>query len=834
MSPEASVILTPGIDAGAGDFELAGQLYSAVLYRDSGVCADTIAALFRCALNSPHALFVAEGGHGTLSEPWASLFAAAEGSGTLLRQRFAGEGESDSEYLALPLVFGPETLGCIGVGKHGAYAPTALRRFADLASLLAGLLHSRRAYEQRVAALARSEIELRQQSQMLAQIRDSVITLDTAGHITGWNAGAERMFGYAADEVLGQHLLLLYADEVEDDHAFNLCFENGSHEMTVRRRRKSGETFWASVSLSLARDEGGQVSGLIGYIVDISGQLAAEEELRLHARIFEQNSEAIVVTDAAGVIVSTNQAFSRLTGFAAEAVAGQPLAGLLAQRDDGLRSDVATRLAGGDVWRGELQLRKSDGSSFPASVSISSTATAEAARRHGCVVFSDISERQAAAREIERLAFFDATTGLPNRALFFTLLQQTLANARRGQAHGAVLLLNLDRFKHINDSFGHAAADALLLKISRRLARCLREEDVVARLGGDEFVILLPSVARREHAGYVAQKLLASIGEAFQIEAHEILLSASIGISIFPEDGQNSEALLNNADVAMHRAKRAGSGRHVFYSQEMNQRSLELLKLEGDLRRAVERDELSLHFQPQLSLASGRIRGAEALLRWQRPGVGPVSPALFIPVAEETGLIVSIGEWVIDATCRQIAAWRAAGLPPLRVAVNLSARQFSARLPQLILSTLARHGVPPDALELEITESTLMSGAEEVVSMMRELGDAGIHLSLDDFGTGYSSLSYLKRLPIDALKIDRSFVQGIPADADDSAIARAVIGLAKNLRLSVIAEGVETAEQQAFLAAAGCDEIQGFHFSRPLPADEFAALLLRHQGGSAG
>jgi len=836
MSPEASVILTPGIDAGAGDFELAGQLYAAVLYRDHGICAETIAALFRCALNSPHALFVAEGEHATLSEPWATLFAAAEGSGSLLRQRFTDGGESDGEYLALPLVFGPEPLGCIGVGRHGTYAPTALRRFADLASLLAGLLHSRRAYELRVAALARSEIELRQQTQMLAQIRDSVITLDTAGHITGWNAGAERMFGYAADEVLGQHLLLLYADEAEDDHAFNLCFENGSHEMTVRRRRKSGETFWASVSLSLARDEGGHVCGLIGYIVDISGQLAAEEELRLHARIFEQNSEAIVVTDAAGVIVSTNQAFSRLTGFAAEAVAGQPLAGLLTQRDERLRgtvdgdiaADIATSLAGGDVWRGELQLRRSDGSSFPASVSISSTATADASRRHGCVVFSDISERQAAAREIERLAFFDATTGLPNRTLFFTLLQQTLANARRGQAHGAVLLLNLDRFKHINDSFGHAAADALLLKISQRLARCLREEDVVARLGGDEFVILLPSIARREHAGYVAHKLLASIGEAFQIEAHEILLSASIGISIFPEDGQNSEALLNNADVAMHRAKRAGSGRHVFYSQEMNQRSLELLKLEGDLRRAVERDELSLHFQPQLSLASGRICGAEALLRWQRPGVGPVSPAQFIPVAEETGLIVGIGEWVIDATCRQIAAWRAAGLPPLRVAVNLSARQFSARLPQLILSTLARHGVPADALELEITESTLMSGAEEVVSMMQELGDAGIHLSLDDFGTGYSSLSYLKRLPIDALKIDRSFVQGIPADADDSAIARAIIGLAKNLRLSVIAEGVETAEQQAFLAAAGCDEIQGFFFSRPLPADEFAALLLRH------
>ncbi|WP_200384089.1 putative bifunctional diguanylate cyclase/phosphodiesterase [Rhodocyclus tenuis] len=825
MSPESSAILSPGIDAGPGDFELAGQLYSAVLYRDSGVCADSIAALFRCAVGSPQALFCADGLPATLPAPWFELFADAARCGTLTRRRGVA---ADSEYLALALVFGEETLGFIGVGQHGIYATGALRRFADFASLLAGLLHSRRAYDQRVAALTHSEIELRRQSQMLAQIRDSVITMDSAGHITGWNAGAERMFGYATDEVLGQHLLLLYADEAEDDHAFNLCFENGSHEMTVRRRRKSGEIFWASVSLSLARDENGNACGMIGYVIDISGQLAAEEELRLHARIFEQNSEAIIVTDAVGAVVSVNQAFTRLTGFAADRIGGRPIAELLAAEDALRSADIARHVGGGEVWRGELQIRKSDGSSFPGCVSISSTAAADSDSRHLCIVFSDISERRAAAREIERLAFFDATTGLPNRTLFFSLLQQTLANARRVQAHGAVLLLNLDRFKNINDSFGHAAADALLRKVSRRLSVCLREEDVVARLGGDEFVILLPSIARREHAGHVAQKLLAAIGEAFQLEQHEILLSASIGISIFPEDESDSEALLNCADVAMHRAKRAGNGIHVFYSQEMNQRSLELLKLESDLRRAVERNELSLHFQPQLALANGSIRGAEVLLRWNRPGVGPVSPAQFIPVAEETGLIASIGEWVIDATCRQIAAWRAAGLPPVRFAVNLSARQFSANLPQAILNTLARYAVPADALELEITESMLMSGTEEVLVMMQELGDAGIHLSLDDFGTGYSSLSYLKRLPIDTLKIDRSFVHGIPDDADNSEIARAIIGLAKNLRLTVIAEGVETVEQLAFLEAAGCDEIQGFYFSRPLPADEFAALLRRH------
>jgi diguanylate cyclase (GGDEF)-like protein len=492
-----------------------------------------------------------------------------------------------------------------------------------------------------------------------------------------------------------------------------------------------------------------------------------------------------------------------------------------------LTRDIRQQVDAGKQWSGELQFQRKNGESFPVGASVSSVHDLYGALGHYFLVFSDITERKDAERQIYRLAYYDPLTGLPNRTLFYSLLEQALTEAHRNRTHGAVLFLDLNRFKNINDSFGHTPADAILREVGRRLSTTLRSQDVVSRLGGDEFVVALPDISRREHAGHVAQKLLAALAEPFFVEQHEVLLSASIGVSIFPEDGRDTETLLKNADVAMYRAKKLGSSTHVFYSQEMNLRSLDRLKLEGNLRRAVERGELCLHYQPQLDLASGRITGAEALLRWFHPEQGLISPAQFIPVAEETGLIIPIGEWVIDAACRQIRAWIDQGLPPVRVAVNLSTRQFSATLPRTVLAIIARHGIPTDSLELEITESMLMHNADSVVAMMREFGDAGILMALDDFGTGYSSLSYLKRFPIDNLKIDQSFVRGIPTDPDDSAIARAIISMAKNLRLSVIAEGVETLAQMEFLRDAGCDEIQGYYFSRPIPADEFAALLTK-------
>ncbi len=830
MAPEQTAAINPGLDTGPSDFELASQLYHAVLYRDGPLPGDTIAALFRSALTSDGAAFALASPPPAPETGWTERFATAAARGTLVAWPPSPQWPAA---LAFPLIFREQLLGFIGVDapQAGGYPQAAIRRFADLAALLAGMLHARHTLEQRHAALAASEAAVRHQSQMLDQIRDSVITMDTAGYITGWNHGAEMLFGYSASEIVGQHILVLYADDGDDDPDFNAFLDNGSHEMTVRRRKKSGELFWASVSLSVARDAQGQPCGLIGYVVDISGQLAAEEKLRLHARIFERNSEAIVVTDRAGNIVSANPALTAITGFREDRILGRAPDFLFAHGNDALLDPAVDHaIAECGQWQGELHLLRRDGSTFPAWATISVVLDGAGHPANRFIVFADITERKEAERQIHRLAYYDPLTGLPNRPLFYSLLEQALSEAHRNQSHGAVLFLDLNRFKNINDSFGHTLADNVLREVGRRLAASLRKEDVVCRLGGDEFVVALLDISRREHAGLVAQKLLAALAEPILVDKHEVLLSASIGIATFPDDGRDSETLLRHADVAMYRAKKVGNSAHVFFSHEMHLRAFEQLKLEGGLRRALERGELSLHFQPQLDLASGRISGAEALLRWQHPERGMIPPAQFIPVAEETGLIVPIGEWVIDAACRQIADWRARGLPPVRVAVNLSPRQFSNTLPQTILSIIDRHGIPPDALELEITESMLMHNAEAVVAMMREFAEAGILMSLDDFGTGYSSLSYLKRFPIDTLKIDQSFVRGIPDDPDDSAIARAIIGMAKNLRLSVIAEGVETSEQLLFLRDAGCDEIQGFHFSRPLPAGEFAALLATRNG----
>ena len=827
MPPELPTTLSPQSHFEPSDFELAGQLYHATFYRDGAISGDTIAALFCSALSSTDACFTLNTERKTLRGAWAELFSEAERSNALTCRRRSADALPD--HLGLPLAFHDEMIGFIGIGgKEGGYDPVAIRRFADLSALLAGILHARLAHDQRIAALALSETALRRQTKMLDQIRDSVITMDLDGYIIGWNRGAELLFGYAPDEIIGKNILALYANAEEDDLLFNRFLSNGSHEMTVRRRKKSGEVFWASVSLSVAHDETGSSTGLIGYVVDISERLAAEEKLHLHAKIFEHNSEAILVTDAEERIISTNQAFSAITGYTSGETIGKR-ADLLGPQGNQtlLNSEIRARLDRGSQWSGELQFQRKNGDAFPAEVSISSVLDAQGALSHYLLVFSDITQRKEAERQIYRLAYYDPLTGLPNRTLFYSLLEQALTEAHRNQSHGALLFLDLDRFKNINDSFGHSPADLVLKEVGNRLTTTLRGEDIVSRLGGDEFVIALFDIKRREHAGNVAQKLLAALAEPFFIEHHEVMLSASIGISIFPEDGRDTETLIKNADVAMYRAKKQGRSTHVFYSHEMNLRSLDQLKLEGNLRRAIERKEFRLHYQPQLDLASGRITGAEALLRWYHPEQSMISPAQFIPVAEETGLIIPIGEWVIDAACRQIREWIDCGLPPVRIAVNLSARQFSTSLPKTVLGIIARYGIPNDSLELEITESMLMHNAESVVAMMRDFAAAGILMALDDFGTGYSSLSYLKRFPIDNLKIDQSFVRGIPGDPDDSAIARAIISMAKNLRLSVIAEGVETIEQLEFLREAGCDEIQGYYFSRPLLPDEFAALLLK-------
>jgi diguanylate cyclase (GGDEF)-like protein/PAS domain S-box-containing protein len=670
---------------------------------------------------------------------------------------------------------------------------------------------------------------LAEQAQILDQVHESVVTMDLGGYITGWNHSAVQLFGYSAEEAIGKHILFLYADPDADDDSEGFqdaLLDNGGRELEVRRRRKSGEIFWASLQLSLLRDDHGDPCGLIGYLSDITARIEAEKTMRLHARIFEHSQESILITDARRHIISINPACSDITGFSEAELGGQPHAFLCAQRHgaDFLEALWAHVEQEGS-WQGELWTRRKQGEDFPSWASISLVRNREGQTNNYFSIFTDITARKETEERIHHLAYYDVLTGLPNRSLLHKLSDQALIEARRNGLQGALLFIDLNRFKPINDTLGHAVGDALLKQVAARLRATVRTEDVVARLGGDEFIVALFNIARREHAAIVAQKILAALDPTFWIEAHEVQIGAAIGISVYPHDSAETEALLRMADIAMYRAKQGGEDGYAFYSHEMNQRALNRLKIESGLRHGIENGELLLHYQPKVDIASGRIVGAEALVRWHHPERGMVPPGEFIPIAEESGLVVRISAWVLEEALRQAHRWHAAGLPAIKVAVNLSARDFSPGLAQRVAVLLEHHAVPPAWLELEITEGMLTHSSDEVIAMMDALNALGVRLSLDDFGTGYSSLSYLKRFPIDTLKIDRSFVTGIPHDGNDCAIAGAIVSMAQRLGHRVIAEGVETAAQLAFLRSLGCQEIQGYYFSPPVPPEKFEALL---------
>ena len=445
-------------------------------------------------------------------------------------------------------------------------------------------------------------------------------------------------------------------------------------------------------------------------------------------------------------------------------------------------------------------------------------------------VARDVSERLHAQQSMAHLASYDSLTGLPNRALFYQTLREAIEGARGGQWGIVVLFIALDRFKFVNDSLGAALGDELLRQFSNRLVECARVRDTVGRLGGDEFALILAMTRSQQEAVDVANEVREALRAPFDLHGQQVALTASIGIAMYPDDAADPETLIRNADTAMGRAKEAGRDGYRFYTAGMNVQVLERLELELALRRALEGDEFLLYFQPKMNVITGRVSGLEALLRWQRPGHGLVQPGVFIPVMEETGLIVRVGAWVIDAACRQIAAWSAAGMRDMRVAVNVSSRQFAeGDLEAEIRAALERHRVEARLLELELTESALMANAEHTIAVLGRLKQLGIRIAIDDFGTGYSSLAYLKRFPIDKLKIDIAFVREVTTNPDDAAIALAIISMAHSMHMEVIAEGVESPEQLAYLGRHHCDEIQGFHFSRPLPADEVARMVLANR-----
>lgn len=579
--------------------------------------------------------------------------------------------------------------------------------------------------------------------------------------------------------------------------------------------------------LILRYSETGEPMEIWVVMRDIRERRKVEEKLRLSAKVFECSKDAIIISDQDNQIISVNHAFSEITGYQPSEVLGKNPSLLQSGRHDKeFYQQLWNVLKLKGYWQGEIWNRRKSGEVFPEWLTISLVHDHNNAVSHYIAIFSDISEAKSSEAHIEFLANYDPLTQLPNRRLFIDRLEQAIKTAAREKTMLAVLFFDLDHFKIINDSLGHSIGDDMLVEVAKRISECMREIDSVSRLSGDEFAAIIADVHDVNHVITLVEKIIVQMRKVFKIKDYELHITISVGISIYPNDGVNYEILLKNSDTAMYHAKKNGRDNFEFYSNAMSAQALERLSLESSLRKAMENQDLKLYYQPQVNVDSGKIIGMEALLRWPHQDLGLIPPDKFIPLAEETGMIIALGKWVLQEACRQNKAWQDKGLSPVPVAVNLSAVQFRQHnFLEVVHEVLLETGLRACFLELELTEGILMDCSELNVKLLREFRRLGVKLAIDDFGTGYSSLSYLKRFPIHKLKIDRSFSQDIPNDANNAAITSAIISLGHELGLCVIAEGVETEAQLNYLQAQQCDEIQGYFFSQAVPADEMEALL---------
>ncbi|MDP2833127.1 MAG: PAS domain S-box protein [Pseudomonadota bacterium] len=663
---------------------------------------------------------------------------------------------------------------------------------------------------------------------MVDQMADAFFVTDLKGRIVDVNQRACDTLGYTRVELLNLSVL-----DVEQD--FDLVRATALWEalqpgqnVTIqgRHRRKDGSVFPVEVRVSCIEVNGQRLMPALAR--DISERIQAEEKLRQAAVVFDNAQEGVMVTDRNARILAVNPAFCEITGYDEAEVLGETPAKFKSGRHDTAFYQAMWRaLSETGRWQGEVWDRRRDGEVYPKWLSISAVRDAGGQIVRYVSLFADITHLKESEARLEHLAHFDVLTDLPNRLLFTSRLEHAVEQARRHGQHIALLFLDLDRFKTVNDSLGHPAGDELLIAVAQRIRTRLRDEDTLARLGGDEFVILLEQLDAAPMAAIVAQDLLLVLAAPIQLSGgHEVFIGASIGISLFPDDADNAMRLVSSADAALYQAKEQGRNTYRFYTEALTTAANEHLALETRLRRGLERGELILHYQPLINAHSGRAVGVEALVRWQPPGEALVPPGKFIPIAEETGLIVPLGEWILRTACAQARAWLDAGLPPLVMAVNLSGRQFQAvDMVELVRTVLLDTGLPAQSLELELTESVIMAQADQAIATLDALKSLGVRLAIDDFGTGYSSLAYLKRFPIDKLKIDRSFVDGLADDPNDREIAATIIAMARSLNLEVLAEGVETEQQLAFLRLYGCDQYQGYLFSKPIPADELERWL---------
>ncbi|MCG8082932.1 MAG: EAL domain-containing protein, partial [Candidatus Thiodiazotropha taylori] len=592
-------------------------------------------------------------------------------------------------------------------------------------------------------------------------------------------------------------------------------------------KRKDGSIYWESASISPLRDERGKITNFIAVKEDVTAQKRAEDQLRMNATVFDTTAEGIMVTDEENRIKTVNPAFTRITGYSQEEVLGRTPNVLSSGRHSkSFYDDLWESVLHKGYWSGEIWNRRKDGSVFPEWLSISAIKGDHGIAKEFVAVFSDITKHKENEEQIRYQANYDALTGLPNRSLLSDRLNQAIAAAHREDWMLAVLFIDLDHFKVVNDTFGHVVGDELLQLVSARIKACLRESDTVARFGGDEFIILLQDVTEMDSVANVASNIIEHITRVFSLYGREIYIGASIGITVYPDDAVNADSLLRNADMAMYQAKERGRNTYQFFTASMQQHTLERRQLELDLRQAIKRDELEIYYQPVVNPLLNKVVSVEALLRWHHPHRGTVSPAIFIPVAEDSGQIGPIGEWVLKKSCQQLKRWHNAGFSDLKLAVNLSSRQRELGLEaSFLLGVLAETNLSTDYITLEITESLLMRDTDEAMTWLSDFKALGVSLSVDDFGTGYSSLSYLKRFPVDTMKIDRSFVSDLPDDIEDATLVRTIVAMAQSLNLSLIAEGVETREQAEFLVETGCDNLQGFYYAKPMSAKELTIWL---------
>ncbi|SCA55956.1 putative Diguanylate cyclase [Candidatus Terasakiella magnetica] len=677
-----------------------------------------------------------------------------------------------------------------------------------------------------------SESNLRKLSQAVEQSPVSVMITNAEAAIEYVNPKFTEISGYSLEEIIGQNPNVLSANiETKTDysHMWKQLLQGEEWHGEFCNKRKDGSIFWESASLSAIKNTHGQITHFIAVKEDITHRKQAEEQLELAAAVFEAASEAIMVCDENNKIETVNSSFSDITGYTIDEVRGQPPSMLKSGRHkEQFFAQMMEALLKTGRWEGEIWNRRKNGEVYPQWLSIKTIQD-----DHGKIIryislFSDITNRKKDEERILYQANYDALTGLPNRSLFLDRLQRALISAERSHTKIALLFIDLDRFKHVNDTLGHAYGDLLLQEAANRLTSLVRKSDTVARLGGDEFTVIIADLTDFRQVEHLAENLLAKLSAPYDLDNNIAFVSGSIGITIFPNDATNVEDLLKNADTAMYQAKENGRNLSQFFTREMNDEATERRALETALHQALEREEFVLHYQPIVDVQTGNLSSCEVLLRWHQPEYGNVYPDKFIPLAEDTGLIIPIGEWVLQKACREAMIWAKKTDTPPGVSVNMSSRQFQRiNVVELVQNTLEMTGLPAERLTLEITESLLIVDDETVIEQLHKVRELGVGLSIDDFGTGYSSLSYLRRFPITTIKIDRSFILDLTSDSEAAAVVSAILSMAQSLNLKVVAEGVEKETQMEQLRKGGCEYIQGYYFSPPVPIEAFRLMVLK-------